>query len=109
MHQAFCDMVRCWLQLAHMNDQRLITGYRVKPCCFVVLQVPQECPQVISDMVALCMSQEPGDRPTAQQIICIIESTMANTRGETSCVIGLLGKPSGQHLGTAYPRTNVRL
>lgn len=70
----------------------------VQPYCFVVLQVPQECPQVISDVVAACTSQLPVDRPTAQQIIYVIESSMADTEGETSCVVGLLGKPSERHL-----------
>ena len=47
---------------------------------FVVPQIPQECPQVVSDLVAACTSQLPGDRPTTQQIISVIESSMANAQ-----------------------------
>ncbi|KAL3138988.1 hypothetical protein ABBQ32_005793 [Trebouxia sp. C0010 RCD-2024] len=54
------------------------------------LQVPQECPQVISDVVEACTSQLPMDRPTTQQIIYVIESSMTDTEEETSCVVGLL-------------------
>ncbi|KAL3150423.1 hypothetical protein ABBQ32_000259 [Trebouxia sp. C0010 RCD-2024] len=42
------------------------------------LQIPQECPQEISDMVAACTSQLASDRPTAQQIIRVMESSMIN-------------------------------
>ena len=40
------------------------------------LQTPQECPQVVSNMVSACLSSDPSQRPTAQEIIQVIESTM---------------------------------
>ena len=44
----------------------------------VQLQVPEECPQVVSDLVIACTSQKPSDRPTSQQIISIIEASLAH-------------------------------
>ena len=47
------------------------------------LQVPQECPQAVSDMVFACLKRDPSCRPTAQQIIHVIENSMAdNQAGE---------------------------
>ena len=48
-------------------------------------QVPQECSQAVSDMVEACLDQRPNVRPTSQQIICIIEASMAdNAAGDSS-------------------------
>lgn len=41
------------------------------------VQVPQECPQAVSDIVVGALRRDPKDRPTAQEIICVIESSMA--------------------------------
>ncbi|KAL3150426.1 hypothetical protein ABBQ32_000262 [Trebouxia sp. C0010 RCD-2024] len=41
-------------------------------------QIPEECPQAISDMVMACHSEKPDDRPTTQEIIRVIESSIAD-------------------------------
>lgn len=46
----------------------------------LVLQIPQECPQAISDMCMACHSEDPDDRPTTQQIIFVIESSIADIK-----------------------------
>ena len=38
------------------------------------MQVPEECPQAVSDLVSACLEQEAADRPTAQQIIHVIQT-----------------------------------
>ena len=42
------------------------------------VQVPQECPQAVSDMVLAGLCQDPSRRPTAQQIIYAIQSSMTH-------------------------------
>ena len=44
------------------------------------VQIPQECPQTVSDMVAACLRPNPRDRPTPQRIIHDIECSMAATQ-----------------------------
>lgn len=46
------------------------------PSCWDT-QVPQECPQAVSHIVAACVSPNPRERPSAQEIIQVIESSMA--------------------------------
>ncbi len=41
-----------------------------------VVQVPEECPQAIADLVDTCLNESPAARPTAQQIFDIISSTL---------------------------------
>ena len=41
------------------------------------LQVPQECPQAVNDVVFACLNQDPDKRPSAQQIIHVIEASTA--------------------------------
>ncbi|DBA88396.1 TPA: hypothetical protein ACH3X2_004890 [Trebouxia sp. C0005] len=40
------------------------------------IQVPEECPQAIADLVDRCLNESPAARPTAQQIFDIISSTL---------------------------------
>ena len=49
------------------------------------LQVPQECSKAVSDMVEACLDQRPSVRPTSQQMICVIEASIAdNAAGDLS-------------------------
>ena len=46
-------------------------------CCitlYVGLQVPQECPAEIEQLIDLCLATEPSDRPTAKQAFDIISA-----------------------------------
>lgn len=47
------------------------------------LQVPQECPQAVSDMVFACLNADPDKRPSAQQIIHVIEASIAGTQQQS--------------------------
>lgn len=47
--------------------------------CLLGLQVPQECPQAVSDMVFACLNTDPEKRASAQQIIHVIEASIAGT------------------------------
>ena len=38
-------------------------------------QVPDECPQVIEDLITSCLSSVPEERPTAKEACKIIQST----------------------------------
>ena len=38
------------------------------------MQVPEECPQAVSELVNACLEQEAANRPTAQQIIHVIQT-----------------------------------
>ncbi|KAL3150425.1 hypothetical protein ABBQ32_000261 [Trebouxia sp. C0010 RCD-2024] len=88
-----------WAQHGHIqaNDQRadifsygvllweLITQEKPLRGNLRDLQIPQECPQVISDIVTACTRQLASDRPTAQQIIRVMESSMIDTHaGKTA-------------------------
>ena len=42
----------------------------------ILVQVPEECPQAIADLVDTCLNESPAARPTAQQIFDIISSTL---------------------------------
>ena len=72
MHQEFCVT-------PSTSRQQLQFQADANPCVvFLDLQVPQECPKAVSDMVDACCSQQPSDRPTAQQIIYVIECSIAD-------------------------------
>ena len=62
----------------HVHGIRLHTNAAVIVCdaagCLV--QVPEECPQVIADLVDTCLSESPAARPTAQEIYDIISGTL---------------------------------
>jgi serine/threonine protein kinase len=38
--------------------------------------VPEECPQAIADLYQACLAYDPRQRPTAAQVMEIIESNM---------------------------------
>ena len=65
--QAFCIPMLCGCKGVWFNQVFVL-----------VLQIPQECPQAVSDMVFACLSGNPGHRPTAQEIIQVIECSMAD-------------------------------
>lgn len=52
----------------------LITQQHPRRGCLRDLQVPEECPQAVSELVSACLDQEAADRPTAQQIIHVIQT-----------------------------------
>ena len=39
-------------------------------------KVPAECPQVIEDLITACLSEMPGDRPSAKAVCRILEQAM---------------------------------
>ena len=45
----------------------------------VVVQVPEECPQAVSDMVYACLDQQAAKRPTAQHIFQVIQTSIKDT------------------------------
>ena len=42
----------------------------------VWVQVPEECPQAVSDMVYACLDQQAAKRPTAQHIFQVIQTSI---------------------------------
>lgn len=42
------------------------------------LQVPEDCPQAVSDLVFACLHQHAANRPDALQIIQILQSSIAD-------------------------------
>ena len=42
----------------------------------VSVQVPEECPQAVSDMVYACLDQQAAKRPTAQHIFQVIQTSI---------------------------------
>jgi len=45
----------------------------------VFVQVPEECPQAVSNMVCACLDQQPANRPTAQHIFQVIQTSIQDT------------------------------
>ncbi|EFN59227.1 hypothetical protein CHLNCDRAFT_138200 [Chlorella variabilis] len=45
-------------------------------------RVPEECPQAAVDLMDCCLSLNPSERPTAKQIVQLMESMPAETPGE---------------------------
>ena len=88
------DFCMCIIKIHQNNSRHLLpahvtiarSSWQVKAHVAVLsnqyfllgLQIPQECPQAVSDMVVACLSQQPSSRPTAQQIINAIETSMAD-------------------------------
>lgn len=49
--------------------QEIITGEKPTRGRLRAPRVPQECPQEVADLMMECMRLEPGQRPTAQQVM----------------------------------------
>ncbi|KAL4420111.1 hypothetical protein ABPG77_000282, partial [Micractinium sp. CCAP 211/92] len=62
----------------------LITGETPKRGEMRLPEVPSECPQEAADLVTRCMSLEPSDRPTAQQLMQQLAAMKALPGGQGS-------------------------
>jgi len=47
----------------------IITGERPKRGCLRLPQVPQECPQEVSDLMLQCTASDPKARPTTEELV----------------------------------------
>jgi tRNA A-37 threonylcarbamoyl transferase component Bud32 len=47
----------------------ICTGERPRRGDMRLPRVPEECPQEVADLISQCMALEPGERPTAQQLM----------------------------------------
>lgn len=62
----------------------LITGETPKRGAMRLPEVPSECHQEAADLVTRCMSLEPTDRPTAQQLMQQLAAMKALPGGQGS-------------------------
>ena len=37
-----------------------------------VMQVPQECPEGVADLIARCIAKDPDTRPTAKEVVDVL-------------------------------------
>ena len=60
----------------HVHNSQLQTWFAKQG---VFVQVPEECPQAVSIMVCACLDQQPANRPTAQHIFQVIQTSIQDT------------------------------
>jgi hypothetical protein len=74
----------------------IATGERPQRGSMRPPHVPEECPQEVADLIAQCMSLDPAERPSAQQLLSQLED-LASRRGPSFTAGSGSTGPSSPH------------
>ncbi|KAK9787355.1 hypothetical protein WJX73_003664 [Symbiochloris irregularis] len=68
----------------------IITGHRPVRGQYPVPEVPEQCPEAIKELALRCMESEPDKRPTAKEIITIIQQNGSTSASNTAALPSML-------------------
>ncbi len=94
MHGLSCNFVGYRAALASLGgllDGEQLACLLSRMCC-VCLQVPQECPEGLADLINRCTAKDPTARPTAKEVVDVL--TRQASCDTTACIKMRLGQPA---------------
>lgn len=82
--------------MSHVSDcmHSCLTAWSRLTIVWLGVQVPRECPQAVSDLVGVCLSTYPCDRPTANDIMCVIETSIADNETAAAAAVAQPAAPA---------------